>query len=483
MLVWVLVLTPPSPSGSPALPDVGSVVAGTYRLVRALAAGGMGVVYEAEDARGARLALKVLRPDVLDIPEVIERFAREATLCKHVESPNIVRILDVGNTESGLPFIAMELLRGNDLGAEVQRRGPMPVDFAVRVVRQACAGVAAVHAKGVIHRDLKPSNIFLTRSEQGQLQEVKVLDFGVSKALNAAVHVTMTQMAVGTPLYMSPEQVRSAKHVDERTDVWALGVILFQLLAGKPPFQGESTTGVAAAIVADEPLQLLDLRPDLPRELAHIVATALNKDVNARIQSAEALASALSPFDSLSTVRDSSGRSAPLAPGSGAGIAPPTPARTDPGWAAQRSGLASRMPPANGGASRNTMLLGVGGGLVIAAAILLVARRLVAPAAPEPSSSIKPADGGRASPSEEIAASATAVAPVTSTAAPSASASASSWTSTVTARVIASAPSVPSASTTASSTSLATVSGQAYKPPKTCAENRKILKNGRLVCP
>jgi len=276
---------------------VGEIIAGRYVLVRARGEGMMGVVYEADDrATGQRVALKVLRPEMTAVAEVAERLAREGRVIAQMRNPHVVRVLDVGTTGDGLPFFAMELLEGNDLAALLDRGRMFSIGEAVRLARQACAGLAEAHALNVIHRDVKPHNMFLARGADGETRLV-LLDFGVSKILGAESDLTLTQSSIGTPLYMAPEQVRSARNVDERTDVWALAVVLFELCTGSAPFDGESAHAVTAAIVADPPKRLRELLADAPEALEKVIGTALEKDPARRYPSALAFSDALLPFD------------------------------------------------------------------------------------------------------------------------------------------------------------------------------------------
>jgi serine/threonine-protein kinase len=288
-------------SAPPATPQVGEIIGNKYALVRLLGEGGMGLVFEALHLRlEQRVALKFLRPDVLVLAEAVERFEREARAASRIRGPHVAHVLDVDNDVAGRPYLVLELLEGRDLEVELQERGSFPIDEAVDYVLQACAAVAEAHRAGVVHRDLKPSNLFLTL-ESG-VRVVKVLDFGISKVLSeSADPVTSTSAAVGTPLYMSPEQVRSSKDVDGRADVWSLGVILFELLAGTPPFLG-TTTAAIAAIVADATPSIRASRPDVPEALEHVILTALAKDPSQRFPSIDAFAAALIPFASAEAV-------------------------------------------------------------------------------------------------------------------------------------------------------------------------------------
>jgi serine/threonine-protein kinase len=257
----------------------------------------MGVVFEAEHVRLRQsVAIKFLRADVLAMPDAIERFEREARTSCRMRGPHVAQVLDVDTDELGRPFMVMELLRGRDLEVELRERGALPAEEAVDWVLQACAAVSEAHQAGVIHRDLKPSNLFL--AEEFGTRIVKVLDFGISKiAVDVEPAVTGVAVTIGTPLYMSPEQVRSSRDVDARTDIWSLGVILYELIAGAPPFLG-TTTAAIAAIVADATPGLREMVPQVPPELERLIMTALAKSPDDRFPTVEALAAALMPFAS-----------------------------------------------------------------------------------------------------------------------------------------------------------------------------------------
>jgi serine/threonine-protein kinase len=288
-----------SQAPEPKLPVSGETLGGKYRIERVIGEGGMAVVYEATHLRiGQRVAIKMLLPQTLADPELVARFSREARAAGQLRSANTAQVFDVDATAEGVPFIVMELLHGHDLSVELERRGPMPVVEAVDCAIQVARAMAEAHANGVIHRDLKPSNLFL--SWQGDTVTLKILDFGISKIATrgeVAVNVTSTLALMGTPLYMSPEQVRSSKNVDARTDVWSLGVILYELLTGQPPFNG-TAMAVSAAIVADEAPRLRSFRADVPEGVEAVVARAMTKSPADRWQSMTAIADALAPFGS-----------------------------------------------------------------------------------------------------------------------------------------------------------------------------------------
>jgi eukaryotic-like serine/threonine-protein kinase len=277
------------------IPKIGETLLGKYRLDGVVGEGGMAVVFRAHDAgRANPVAIKVLRPEILAEPDLAARFDRETRAAGRLTGPHVARVFDVAATPSGLPFMVMELLEGHDLAEELDLRGPLPIDEAVEYVRQACLAMEEAHASGVVHRDLKPSNLYLC--DQGGTRTVKVLDFGISKVQDSEDgRTTQADTSLGTPLYMSPEQVRSSKDVDLRTDVWSLGVILHELLVGRPPFAG-SVTNATAMIVAQDPDPPSKLRPDVPVELDLVLAKALAKQPSDRYPDTTAFGAALLPF-------------------------------------------------------------------------------------------------------------------------------------------------------------------------------------------
>jgi serine/threonine-protein kinase len=276
--------------------EPGAELRGKYRVERVLGAGGMGVVVEATHLRlGQLVAIKLLRAEMRDKQDVVLRFAREARTAATLRGEHAVRILDVDDSESGDPFLVMEYLEGNDLGRELAARGPLPLALAVDYVLQVCEGIAEAHASGIVHRDLKPSNLFLTTRSDGT-PLVKILDFGISKAIEPETHdalITAPATALGSPAYMSPEQLRSAVSVDARADIWALGVILYQLATNALPFDSEPTAALIARIAADPPRPFPE---GFPTDLADVIRTCLEKTPERRYADVTLLARALAPF-------------------------------------------------------------------------------------------------------------------------------------------------------------------------------------------
>lgn len=279
-------------------PQVGEVIAGKYRLDRVLGAGGMGMVFAATHMELDRLvAVKFVHAVYCQNPEVIARFVREARAVVKIESEHVAKVIDVGHTESGAPYMVMEHLDGEDL-SDVLKLGPLSIPDAVDYVVQACAAMLEAHEMGIVHRDLKPANLFLThRRDRSPL--IKVLDFGISKLNDgdsSQAALTNPSMLMGSPAYMSPEQLTNPREVDPRTDLWSLGVILFELMAGRPAFHAQSLPLLMTAIMQQEPDDLLALRPDVPPGLLAVVKRCLAKRVEERYQTVPELVNALLPF-------------------------------------------------------------------------------------------------------------------------------------------------------------------------------------------
>ncbi len=277
----------------------GDVLAGKYRIERVLGQGGMGVVVAATHLQlDERVALKFLLPEALENGEAVARFAREARAAVKIKSEHVARVSDVGTLESGSPYMVMEYLQGQDLADWVRDRGPMNVPDAVEFVLQACEALAEAHALGIVHRDLKPANLFVTKRADGS-PCIKVLDFGISKfTLPGAsdLNMTRTQAIMGSPLYMSPEQMSSARGVDARTDLWAIGVILYEILSGHVPFEAETLPQLCGLILEGTPRSLRETRPDVPQAVEACILRCLAKDRAARFANAAEFAFALAPF-------------------------------------------------------------------------------------------------------------------------------------------------------------------------------------------
>jgi serine/threonine protein kinase len=283
----------------------GDILANKYRVDRVLGVGGMGVVVAAYHLQlEETVALKFLRPEALGDAEAVARFAREARAAVKIKSEHVARVSDVGTLPSGAPYMVMEYLDGADLAAWLKQRGALPFDQAIEFVLQACIALADAHALGITHRDLKPANLFCVRRSDGQLA-IKVLDFGISKltprvgsgtVTASGMSFTRTSALMGSPLYMSPEQMRSAKDVDAQTDIWALGVVLFELIAGVPPFLAESVTELAIKVNSEPTPAIRNVRPEVPARLEAIIFKCLEKDRRQRFRNVAELALALLPF-------------------------------------------------------------------------------------------------------------------------------------------------------------------------------------------
>ena len=279
----------------------GQVLAGKYRVDRVLGAGGMGVVVEAHHlALDSKVAIKFLTDEVQGNEQAVARFAREARVAAKIRSEHVTRVLDVGTLENGAHYIVMELLDGVDLRQWLARKGPLPVGEAVDFVLQASEAIAEAHDLGIVHRDLKPANLFCVRRPNGS-NCIKVLDFGISKMATlgdsgSSLSMTGTATMMGTPFYMSPEQMESARNTDGRTDIWALGVILFELLTGQTPFGGESLPQVCLSVTSRPAPSVRALRPEVPPPVEAAIHKCLEKDRTKRYPTVGELCDALAPF-------------------------------------------------------------------------------------------------------------------------------------------------------------------------------------------
>jgi eukaryotic-like serine/threonine-protein kinase len=292
-----------APGSRPSRPEYpprpGDVLVGKYEVLRVLGIGGMGVVLAAHHVHmGRTVAIKLMLPHAMST-EATERFLRESRAASQVQGEHVARVLDVGTLEDQTPFLVMEYLEGTDLARLLRNRGPLPVIDAVGFVLQACEALAEAHALGIVHRDLKPANLFVTARADGS-PLVKVLDFGISKVTGTETRpersLTKSQTVMGTPLYMSPEQLRSTRTVGPPTDLWALGCVLYELLAAAPAFWAESSEALGALIAAGPSPRIRDVRAEVPAEVEAIILDCLEKDPAQRIATAAELARRLGPF-------------------------------------------------------------------------------------------------------------------------------------------------------------------------------------------
>lgn len=278
----------------------GSVVGGKYQIDEVLAEGGMGLIY-----RGWHLVLdqpivvKVVRPDLSEHPEVNRRFLNEARSAARLRGPNLTRVLDSGAVavgQSELLYIVFEYLEGEDLGAVLEREGPLPVARAVDFILQVCEGLAEVHRAGIVHRDIKPENLFLTHQPDGG-EIIKLLDFGISKRIDASPDSQNSEThSVGSPHYMSPEQMSAPSSVDERGDIWSLGIVAYEILTRRTPFEGDTIATVCAQVFGREPERPTTYRDDLPWEVEEAILKCLHKKREMRPRSVLEFADALAPF-------------------------------------------------------------------------------------------------------------------------------------------------------------------------------------------
>ncbi|MGO9707956.1 MAG: serine/threonine-protein kinase [Polyangiaceae bacterium] len=307
------------------IPRPGEVLVGKYRVERVLGVGGMGAVVAATHLQlEEQVAIKFLHAETAMNAESVARFLREGKAVIKIRSEHAVKVHDVGKLETGAPYLVMEHLDGDDLNTILERNGPLPMTDVVDFILQGCEAIAEAHTLGIIHRDLKPANLFLTRRADGS-PCVKVLDFGISKASAKGpdVAMTKTQAVMGSPRYMSPEQMRSTRGVDGRTDIWAIGIIMYELLSGAPPFNGESMTELCAQILQDIPAPLPRVLPQIPAQLDAVVQRCLAKDPDQRFNNLAELATALAPFGTASA-RGSAERIVRLVQARGGGAVNPS---------------------------------------------------------------------------------------------------------------------------------------------------------------
>ncbi|HKP55338.1 MAG TPA: serine/threonine-protein kinase, partial [Polyangiales bacterium] len=281
------------------VPPVGERIAGKYRIERELGRGGMGIVFEASHVvTGKRFAVKWLLPALAQSSNALERFIREARVAGRVTHPNLVEIYDIGEAY-GSSYMVMELLEGESLSDRLLRVGRLSVEEACAILLPCMRGLARAHTAGVIHRDLKPANIFLCKATADRDELPKLVDFGIAKVFAAAGELapaaTQEGALIGTPDYMAPEQVRGAA-IDARTDVYALGIVLYEVFAGRRPFRAKTVADMVLQLLAESPQPLAELAPDVPAQLVAAVERAMSRDPAARFQTIEELARALEPF-------------------------------------------------------------------------------------------------------------------------------------------------------------------------------------------
>ncbi|MFP6684191.1 MAG: serine/threonine-protein kinase [Polyangiaceae bacterium] len=282
---------------------VGQLVDGRYRLCRLIGKGGMSSVYEATiEGDDRRVAIKLLHPTLASDSDAVARLHREATILSAIKHPNICRIFGVGNTDQGSPYIVMERLCGETLARRIAKDGPFEFSDLATSLKQVLGALEAAHVKGVMHRDLKPENIFLVETRPGTKTIAKLLDFGISSYLDGGPEdrrLTRSGMVMGTPYYMAPEQARGDSSLDQRADLWALGVVMYEALTGQRPFVANNYNTLLIEILRARPKPLADYIPFVPEPLAALFNRALAKDSKERFQSARAFAIAVEQVEKL----------------------------------------------------------------------------------------------------------------------------------------------------------------------------------------
>ena len=283
---------------SACYPEVGTLVADTYRVEKVLGNGGMGVVVAARhEVLDQLVAIKFLQGKLAEDHAAVERFRREARVAAKVRSDFVPHVFDVGRLSSGERFLVMEYLDGHDVGEELERRGRFSVHDACMFALQALDAIGRAHAAGIVHRDLKPANLFLAKQRDGSL-EVRVLDFGISKQLHQSdlLRLTTESELMGSPLYMPPEQVVTPEQVDARADIWSMGVVLYEMLAGCLPYEAETLPEICTKLMQEDPTPLSRVAPDLPGDLCDLIMRCLVRDPERRLPNARALALGLLPY-------------------------------------------------------------------------------------------------------------------------------------------------------------------------------------------
>jgi eukaryotic-like serine/threonine-protein kinase len=353
---------------------------GKYRIDELIGSGGMGNVVRASHLHlHQSVAIKILLPELAQSESTKQRFLREAQATVKLKSEHSARVMDVGMTPEGLPFMVMEYLDGNDLNQILRHHGPQVPSIVVDLMLQACEGIAEAHALGIVHRDVKPSNFFITRRPDGSML-LKILDFGISKTPVDFGELTGTQTVIGTPSYMAPEQMKSGRSADPRSDIWSMGVVMYQLIAGRPPFSGESYAELVLKVGLEPPTPL---QVPLPNGLVEVIMRCLEKDPRGRHQNVGEMARMLAPYatDPISAAQ-SAGRAMRILQQRGAQLgmqgSPLTfggnltaPIPISPAQLTPRSWPASQGTSLSQGAGQVTLRPGKSRGLVVAGVVAL----------------------------------------------------------------------------------------------------------------
>jgi serine/threonine protein kinase len=277
--------------------EPGTILQGKYRVDEVLGTGGMGKVVRASHLYLQQpVAIKILLEHMAENAETVSRFLREAQASSRLRSEHIAKVTDVGTLEGDakVPYMVMEYLEGNDLNQILRHHGPQLPQVVCDLILQACEGIAEAHAQGIVHRDIKPSNFFITRRSDGSML-LKILDFGISKTPVNITELTGTQTVIGTPTYMSPEQMKSGKAADQRSDIWSMGIVMYQMLAGRPPFSGESYAELVIKVSSEPPTPM---HVQLPHGLGEVILRCLEKNPTMRHQNVAELARSIAPFAS-----------------------------------------------------------------------------------------------------------------------------------------------------------------------------------------